>query len=542
MTLLTSVSARSRLRDARTTHARAQRDSIACKAPLRLLGLGLLLSGSLSGCDVFDDNLEARVQGQQAIDPEPLECRTHDECTAIVGDAAACVKPEGRCVRLKSDQCPIVTGDLSSPDAVVLGSMFSLTGPQAATNLPRQQSAILAIEAINNFGGVPGMGAVKRPLVLVSCDEVADLDAAATHLVRELEVPAIIGPNVSQDVITVSNKYSVAGGTLLISPTAVASSIADLSDNDLTWIMVPSDEQRASLMIQQINEIESQLVAQEPERRVKLSVVHRSDALGTGTRVALNSLRLNGLTLAENVSPNVGDVKIEPYSPEGVGLDALVARQVEFAPDIIVMAGLAEAITQVMGPLEQQWKGQARPQYVLIDSLKVPELLTATSANDDLRKRVRGTGIVPTARSSSVYDAFRIDYQTRFPGSPSTISGMGPSHDAAYAVAYAMAATRDEPVSGASIAMGLTKLTGGVEIDIASTKILAAFQQLSAGKPIEAIGTFAPLHWDSRGAPVGGRVEVWCIASGTPTAVYQSSELTLDLKTNKLDGTYTPCE
>jgi ABC-type branched-subunit amino acid transport system substrate-binding protein len=505
--------------------------------------LVVVLSSTLAACDVFDATLERRLVSAEGgvASIRPLECRSHAECAERPGGPTACVLPEGRCVQLKSEVCPTVTGDLTG-DAIVLGSLFSISGAQGMTNLPRQQSAMLAVEAINRVGGVPGMGTTKRPLVLVSCDEAADLDAGSEHLIKELKVPAIIGPNVSQDVITVSNKYSVAGGTVLMSPTAVASSIADLTDNDLTWIMVPSDEQRAPLMIQQINEIEKELRVERPDRPIKLAVIHRNDALGIGTRVALNSLVLNDKTLAENVSPNAGTVLIEPYAADAPNQDALVARQLAFGPDIVVMAGLAEAITQVMTPLESKWQGQPRPYYVLIDSLKVPELLAAATDNDDLRKRVRGTGIVPTARSADVLDAFRVDYQTKYPGSPSTLSGMGPAYDATYAIAFALAATRDMPVSGPSVSLGLKKLSmGGSAIEVSSTKILAAFQQLTSGKSIEAVGTYASLEWDARGAPLGGRVEVWCVASGTSSAAFASSNLTMDLKTMKLDGTYTQC-
>lgn len=498
------------------------------------------LACALAACNVFDDELEKRV-APQMVEVEPLECRTHQECPEVDQSPQACVQPEGRCVPLRSEHCQTITGDLASPDALVLGSLFSTTGAQAATNLPRQQSAMLAVETINSFGGVPGKGATKRPLVLVSCDEVADLQSAAAHLINELKVPAIVGPNVSQDVIEVSNKFSVAGGTLLLSPTAVASSISNLDDENLTWVMVPSDEQRAPLMIQQINELEAALRVERRDRPIRLSIIHRNDALGTGTRVALNALQLNGKSLADNTPPNPVNVTIEPYMATGAQT-SIVQRQLEFAPDIIVMAGLAEAITQIMDPLEKQWLGKARPYYVLIDSLKVPELLTLTSESDDLRQRVRGTGIVPTSDSAPVFDAFRLDYQTRWPGSPSTISGMGPAHDAAIAIAYALAATRDLPVTGANIAQGLGRLTGGIPLEVSSTKVLAAFQQLSSGRSIEAIGTFAPLQWDTRGAPLEARVEVWCVAKGTPTAAYQSSGLTVDLKNNRYYGTYGGCE
>ncbi|HEX5660607.1 MAG TPA: hypothetical protein VFX59_25615, partial [Polyangiales bacterium] len=360
----------------------------------------------------------------------------------------------------------------------------------------------------------------------------------------ELNVPAIVGPNVSQDVITVTNNYSVKGDTVLITPTGVASSIGDLEDNDLTWQMIPTDVQRAPLMKDQILELETQMRA-DRGRDLRLTIVFRNDALGTGTRVALNDLTFNGRSLADNISPNVNTVTIEQYgATDTAGQAEIVKRQLAFAPDIVVMAGLAEAITQVMDPLERGWTGSARPSYVLIDSLKVPELLRLATGNEDLRRRVRGTGIVPTARSREVFEAFQVDYQTRYPGSSTTISGMGPSYDAAYSIAFALAATRDMPVSGTAVAKGLTMLAGpgnGTPTPIQSTTVLSAFSQLTSQKSVLAIGTFAPVDFDESGAPANGRVEIWCIAGGT-SPQYSGSGRTYDIEMRRLEGDYEQCE
>jgi ABC-type branched-subunit amino acid transport system substrate-binding protein len=501
--------------------------------------LGVCLVSALVSCDVFDADLERRLL--DGGDSAPRECDQHPDCAAR-GEGIACTR-DGRCVPLANEHCAPVVGTLGT-DAIVLGTLFSLTGAQAQTNLPRAQSAALAIEEINSVGGVPGKGSTKRPLVLVQCDEVADLDSAANHLINELRVPAIVGPNVSQDVITVTNKYSVAGDTVLMTPTGVASSIRDLEDMSLTWQMIPTDVQRAPLMKDQLTELEAKLRKERPGRNLKLSIVFRNDALGTGTRVALNDVTFNQMSLADNLSLNVNAVTIEPYGAnDAAGQAGIVAREVLFAPDVIVMGGLAEAITQVMDPLERAWTGKERPYYVLIDSLKVPELLHSAAISDDLRKRVRGTGIVPTPGSRDAFQAFQVDYQTRYPGSPTTISGMGPSYDAAYAIAFALAATRDMPVSGTAVAQGLRMLAGpgnGTPTPIQNTTVLSAFSQLISLKSVEAIGTFAPLDFDDRGAPATGRVEVWCIGGGV--AHYASSGRTYDIETERLTGAYAQCE
>jgi ABC-type branched-subunit amino acid transport system substrate-binding protein len=462
--------------------------------------------------------------------------------------AAVCIKPEQRCAALLSEDCDVVTGDYTDDRAIILGSLFSTKGAQAATNIPRQQAAALAIEQINAVGGVPGgeTSAEARPLVMVSCDESTNLVRAAEHLVKDLKVPAIVGPNTSQDTLDVSSKVTVPGGTVVITPTAVASSIPALSDNDLTWLMVPSDVQRAPLMLDQINDLETTLKAERNKEAVKLGIVFRNDALGVGTRTSLNALQLNGKGLTDPL--NLGNhVEIDGYDGTAVDQQALVTKYLTFKPDIVVLAGTAEAVSKVMVPLETQWTGgNERPYYLLIDSTKVPELITATTNNESLRLRVRGTGITPGPSGkdtpAEAYNGFKIDYDIRYNGATSTISGMGPSHDAAYAIGLALAATKDIPVSGASIATGLRMLASGSNrLTTLGTNLLAAFQKLGAGTGITAVGSFGVLDWDSNGAVKGGTLEMWCIGGTPEKPAYQSSGLLFDIMSQTKSGTYEQC-
>jgi ABC-type branched-subunit amino acid transport system substrate-binding protein len=524
-----------------------------------------LFSGASGGCNAIlglselslrSEAADASVDsGKPPAGQHVGACTTNRECTdrasGATKDAAAngaipaiCVKPEQRCVELLSEDCTAITGDYLNDRAIVLGSLFSTNGSQSATNLPRQQSAMLAVEEIDAAGGVPAgnTSADARPLVMVSCDESVDLQRAGRHLVTDLKIAAIIGPNTSQDTLDLSNELSIPARTLVISPTAVASSISDLRDDDLTWLMVPSDEQRAPLMINQISELEHELRRERNREQLKLGVIFRNDALGIGTRVSLNGLVFNDKPLAD--PSNLGDhVRIDPYDFKDANQTALVDAYVDFAPDIVVLVGTAESVTQVMVPVEQRWTGDdsSRPYYVTIDSTKVPELIAAVTGNDALRRRIRGTGITPGPSSAPIYNAFKVDYQLRFPDSPATISGMGPSYDATYAIAYALAATKDMPTSGPSIANGLRKLTGGPVIEIGTTKILAAFQKLAAGENISVLGSFGPLQWDENGAVVGGTIEIWCIGGSVDKPVYQSSGLTFDVATQQLQGLYVQC-
>ena len=484
----------------------------------------------------------------------PHECDTNQQCidrfTASDGGtgpddgvvAAVCVKPAYKCAPLRSQDCATVTGDFRNDNAIVIGSIFQTTGAQSATNLARQKSAMMAVNLVNEAGGVPaGDSSHKgRPLVLVSCDGSADLVRAGNHLASDLGVPAIVGPNNSQDTLDLSSKVTIEKGTVLLTPTAVASSITALLDDDLTWLMAPSDVQRAVMMIQQLGELEKQLKAERGVDAIKLGVAFRNDALGIGTRTSLNELVLNGRSLVDSI--NSGSVRIDPYDPAAANQDAVVAGQIAHAPDIVVLAGTAESITRVMQPLEAGWNAEKpRPHYILIDPAKVPELLTVAE-NGDLRSRIRGTGAVSGPSSKSVYDAFRIEYGVRYPGETATTSGMGPSHDAVFAIAFALAASAGEPVSGHAVARGLRKLAGGETTVLAqSTQIRSAFQALAGGNKISAIGTFCPFDWDANGAVKGGTLEVWCIGQSNGKPAFGSSGLTYDLAKGEYAGEFKAC-
>ncbi len=499
------------------------------------------------GCNAVLGLDELAVQSDADASTSAAECTRNIDCnqgeSAGGNSAAICVKPEGRCVPLLSPDCRTLTGDYES-DPIVIGSLFSLTGAQAGTNLPRQQAAMLAVEEINRAGGVPrgATSADARPLLLVSCDESVDLVRAANHLVNGLRVPAIVGPNTSQDVLDLANELTIRAGVVTMTPSGLASSIADLIDNDMTWQMVPNDVQRGPIMIQQINALEASLKAERGVDEIKLGVVFRDDALGIGTRVSLNGLVLNGRPLIDPL--NLGDhVRITPYDFSQVDQGGLIEEMVRFAPDIVVLAGTADIVPNVMLPLERAWPaGKPKPTYLTIDPVKSTELLNAAASDDELRQRIRGTGTTPSARSRAIYDLFRVSFELRYPGIPATGSGLGPSYDSIYALAFAMAATKDLPVTGQNLVQGLSRLSGGsVEIEVQSTQVLAAFQRLVAGQKITAIGTFGPLSWAENGAVLGGTLEVWCIGVVQGRPGYQSSGLTLDLSTGRTSGEFAPC-
>ena len=516
----------------------------------------------------------------------PPQCTTNAECTARAtaegpvdagagfdggpvgvqdgGTApAVCVKPEGVCVRLLTRDCPTVLGDYANDDSILLATLFTLSGATTSTNTARQQSALLAAEEINSSLGGSGIPPAKgsnasRPLVVLSCDESQDLVRVGTHLVKELHVAGVVGPNTSQDTLDITTKLVSTGRTLVMSPTAVAAGIAGLADNNLTWRNLPSDTPRGKLMITQINALENGLHAGDlpgqPTPAVKrlgnlkLGIVYRDDAQGQSNFGAISGeLMWNNAGLAS--AANVPFVKISRYNPATAVADTavIVADFVTAKPDVIAVFGTAESVTGFLVPYEKALEaaapgGTVKPYYMLIDSNKTKELLDGTVAAGvpaSLRVRLRGVGVTSAPTAIPVLNAFNSAYTARY-GTDPRVSGMGQSYDAMYALALALAATTEERPSGLSIAKGLTRLGSGPNVLIGQGNVRTAFQQFAMGSSITATGTFSDFTWDMNGDLAGGIVEMWCVSGGAPN-FYASSGLTMEVATLAQTGTYTAC-
>jgi ABC-type branched-subunit amino acid transport system substrate-binding protein len=351
---------------------------------------------------------------------------------------------------------------------------------------------------------------------------------------------------------------SAQAGTALVSPTAVASAIATIPDNNLTYMMVASDIQRVPLMKLQINTLENDLKVARSKSSVKFALYYRGDALGEGTRDGLTSLIINGATLANAIL--AGKAREDSYDPLSTNNAALVQSYTQFQPDIIAVVGAAEAIKSFIMPLEAAWpSGVPRPYYIGIDSTKVNDLIIAVTGNDDLRQRFRGTGITTTTETQPAFNAFQVAYGQRWKDNlgnpqPATQSGMGPAYDAVYTIALALVGQTE--VRAATIAAGMTELATNTQTcsydnsgviapcftitDHART-LYNNMGQLLQHKKVTEIGTFGRLEWDTQGAKSSGVIEMWCISGGSPKPTFTSSGLTYDIKAQVSMGTYVPC-
>lgn len=494
--------------------------------------------------------------GEPAPETRPRACRANSDCGGSVtaGDRALdrvsvpsiCVKATGTCAPLVTPECPRFVGDYASDEAVVIGTVLG-TGSDGSS---LERAARLAAEEIQAAasGALPPFGGQgrPRPVVLLSCDASGNVLQAARHLARDLRVPAVVGPTRAEDVVELTQQVTAEAGTLLMTPAVLASSISDLPDNDLTWRGVPSDNQRAKLVIEQLKELESVLRATRGLTTVKLGVVHRSDALGLSARDSIrDKLILNGRFVTD--AANADNVSLDAYDPaDAAAQEAVVTKYAAaFRPDLVFLTA-PEQVSTLLVPLEKALTAARvvqRPYYVCTDALKTDALLEALASSDvpaDIRRRVRGVGLRPDAESAPVLADFRAAYATRYGEPPDPAAAA--AYDATAAIVLALASRPERPVTGAGVARGLRALGVGTPLSVGARDAARALDALATGRAISLRGTHGLLRWDARGDIAGGSLEVWCVGGPAGAPAFGSSGLTMDVQTQVVGGGFVQCQ
>ncbi len=424
----------------------------------------------------------------------PLTCTVAD-CIENNGDNYVC-GVGGRCVNLLTPQCTRIAGPVNRGNTVIIGSILP-TVEFGDLGIPIENAVVLAVEEINDRGGLPG----GRNLALIGCDSSGDADlgeAAAKHLVEEVGVPAIVGPAFSG--VFIGNINLITGaGTLMISPSATSPDITDQQDNGLAWRTVASDVFQGVASSDLIRDRGYSSVA----------AIGKGDAYGEGL---LNKL-------SEEVGTELGIDNYVPrtYDEGAPDFGAIVTQVLDELPDVevIVLFGTSEVV-DLLGLFETEINNRGlliTPDYLLADGGK-SELIFATIQNaapldDELRARISGTE--PDHQNGAVFQAYQLRYQGAFPRSNAGIFTPN-SYDATYLLAYAMMTIDPNvEITGAGIAAGMSRLVSGPMTAVGPSDINQARNALTVGNSIDFVGASGPLDFNLETGEAPANVALWAV-------------------------------
>ncbi|WP_170319252.1 ABC transporter substrate-binding protein [Polyangium spumosum] len=554
-----------------------------------ILGVLALASGIVAAtpsCSVIVDTSTKQCDEQTAC-PSGYTCDASNVCVASSGVTCAktsdcanetdiCRKDPGAqsglCKPIRSPLCQVVEGDYRVDNAFVIGSIHPTTAPAPddVIGISMENSIKLAINDLEKTAnGLPNPAGQTgvREVVMVGCsDEGLEEKSveAANHLIDNVGVQAIIGGAFSGIAIKTATEVTIPKGVLFISASGTSPSITQLADKPagapagLVWRTVPSDNFQAEAIAKYVTQLENEIRAElalQASDKIKVAVLHKGDAYGTGLKDALQqNLVFNGVPAIDNganyILSDYGNPDDVMGNPTKYG--EATSAAITAGAHIVLLFGTGEAITEIFAPIEVGWNTAAyRPRYVFSDANFSGALADTVNAESNATARAdwrrRTTGVVPGPQDDDpLYKSFRFSYSSIFgqgQGDPS-IFGAASAYDAAYLLFYAAATVKNGVLSGQNLAVGMTKMSSAAteeaEIPAGSSALGKTLNALSDGtyESIDYSGAFGPLNFDSATGEPAANVQIFCLADdGTGKAAHQLSGEYYDADTKALAGT-----
>ena len=356
---------------------------------------------------------------------------------------------------------------------LTIGTLLPQTGSLAFLGPPEFAGVELAVNEINEAGGVLGQDVVK--IDGDSGDDTTDISSqTADRLIGE-DADAIVGAASSGVSLLVIDAITAAG-VVQFSPANTSDVFTTYDDNGLYFRTAPSDVLQGRVM--------GELVIN--DGCLDVGIMALDDAYGTG---------LAGHTQT-SVEDGGGTMVIDPiiYNPSAANFSAEVGQMAAAAPECIVLVGFDET-SQIIPELIAQGIGpQDVPLYLVDGNL-------ADYSEDFQPGTLEGTkGTLPGAESSQ-------EFRDRLLEVDSTLDEFSYAPEAYDAVILiALAATAAEGDSGEAIAGQLQAVSAE---GTACTTYAECLELLEAGEDIDYDGVSGPIEFDDVGDPTEATIGIY---------------------------------
>ncbi|MHA7191797.1 ABC transporter substrate-binding protein [Arthrobacter sp. MDT2-16] len=429
-------------------------------AKVAALGLGIALFAS--GCG-----------GSSGTESETAETESGTATSAAAASALACPESEGGAGEEqgeKGDPAAVPASKTTSPEPLKLGSILPTTGTLAFLGPPEIAGVNLAVNQVNEAGGVLG-----QQVSITHRDSGDTTTDIATQSVTDLlsqDVSAIIGAASSGVSKTVINQITGAG-VVQFSPANTAAEFTDWDDKGLYFRTAPSDILQGRTLGNYIMECGAQTVG----------MITLNDAYGTGLQGTIQeTVEGAGGQVVANEMFNTGDSQFSSQ------VDAIAAAK----PDALVLISFDEAKSIV--PLLVA-KGVEASSIFMVDGN------TSDYSKDLEPGTLEGAqGTIPGPFTGS---SFQEALATVDPALNS-FAYSGESYDAVNLIALASEAAGS--VEGTAIAAQLASVSkdGTKCFDFAGCVTL-----LRNGEDIDYDGISGPVTFDEKGDPTEAAIGIY---------------------------------
>ncbi|WP_164007721.1 ABC transporter substrate-binding protein [Pyxidicoccus trucidator] len=437
------------------------------------------------------------------------ECESSADCdTGQVCDTSA-----GFCLPQ-----PVGCGDVfdptKNPNAIPIGAALPLTTSEGPDESEEQalNSIKLAIEEVNQREGING-----RPFLLYICDTGSDAARAreqAEWLVNEKDVPVVFTSGSAQTIA--ASSVTIAAGALMMTHTSTSPDIATLPDKTqgtagLVWRTAPSDTLQGRIIGDLLQGDIAVAGGATPFAGTdNVVIAYVDDPYGQG---------LFGVTLRRLVEPRVTSAQYKRNGDVSPAVTAITNNQ----PDVTVMVGFSEDNAKIISQLVSQ--GRTGLKWFFTDAGKDPGLFTSLGANSSQVTGAYGTAPAQARPGDDVYRQFANRFEAAYGKDPGQFSFTAHAYDAMYMVALGAAyaagadAAKPQPITGARIAEGLTRMTpvAGVSappFSLGFNDFTSARNAIRTGTVINVKGASGELDFDNNTGEAPSEYELWRVVNG----------------------------
>ena len=367
--------------------------------------------------------------------------------------------------------------DAEQQEPLKIGLLLNFGEGAAAASTVRQQSFELAIQHINDGGGVRG-----QPVAFVVADPSFDPDTAvevARRLIDVEGVHAIVGPNSSANALAVAEQVAGPAGVPLISPSATSPLLTTADDRDFFFRTALSDIAQGPVLARLARE----------RGYDNVGVLFRDDAWGRGLHE----------TFAAAWDGTITSVAIAPDAP--THLPALRETAAAGAQALVIITFAAEAEAILREALDEG----VYDQFVFGDAAR--RLALVQEIGGDRLGGMYGTAGVahPGGEAQEAWDRAYREAYGELPVTPYVRA----TYDAA--IAIALAAQAAGSVDGAAIRDQLRAIGAapGETVIAGPEGVARALERLADGGEVDYEGASVSLDWDEHGDLLRGHIGIW---------------------------------
>ena len=370
-------------------------------------------------------------------------------------------------------------GTVPAAADVKIGFLAGFTGPLKSLAPGMYKGAKLAVKQINSQGGTLDGQNIIVPSGDSTCSDITAAVDAATLLVQDEKVLAIVGPLCSGAAIAVYKNVTIPAGITAVSPSATSPAITSLDDGDLVFRTSPSDVYQGNIM--------ARLLLSKGIRQIVITYVNND--WGKGISAELSKAfeaaggKVSGNMAHEEGKTDYSDV-IRSLSSPGV--------------DTLVVLAYANGSGQTV--LRQAVESGAFEQFVGGDGMASNTLIAAIGS-DKLRGMIVTKPGAPDTTGARVFNKYAWADNLNPAG-----AFVGQSYDAAFLLALAIEKNGKAERAGISQALRAVATPPGEVIlpgEWAKAKAL-----IKAGKEIDYEGATGSLDFDVAGDVSGVIIEM----------------------------------